>query len=286
MLSTGSVKYAVIPAAGLGTRFLPATKAMPKEMITLVDKPLIQYVVEEAAAAGVETIVLITHSAKSSLENHFDAQFELETQLIQKNKQALLEVARSTLPEGVNIVSVRQSQALGLGHAVACAQPVIRDNPFVVLLPDVICYHAEKNATQRLIEDFSVHQQSVIALQEVAQSEVNKYGIAALQGDEITNVVEKPSIEVAPSRLSVLGRYLFTATIFDELSQVQPGIGGEIQLTDAMHRLLAKEKMRASVFDGEVHDCGDKLGYIKATLTFAQRHTELGDRVRMWLAEY
>lgn len=280
---TSPVKYAVIPAAGLGTRFLPATKAMPKEMITLVDKPLIQYVVEEAAAAGIETIVLVTHSAKSSLENHFDAQFELETQLIQKNKQALLEVARSTLPAGVNIVSVRQSQALGLGHAVACAQPVIRDNPFVVLLPDVICHHPQHNATAQLVADFAQHQQSVIALQEVPASEVYKYGIAALDGEEITDLVEKPSVETAPSRLSVLGRYLFTAQIFAELTSVKPGVGGEIQLTDAMHSLLATETMRASVFDGEVHDCGDKLGYVKATIAFAQRHPELADAVSQFL---
>lgn len=272
-----SVKFAVVPAAGLGTRFLPATKAIPKELIPLVDKPLIQYVVEEAAEAGIETIVLVTHSAKSALENHFDQQYELEAELEARQKQALLEVARSTLPRGMRIVSVRQGKALGLGHAVACAQPVVQNNPFVVLLPDVLCYHPQTNATAQLVNDFNQHQQSVISLQEVPDSEVHKYGIAGVNAShEITTLVEKPTQADAPSRLAVLGRYLFTPSIFDELAKTARGVGGEIQLTDAMHSLLAREAMRATVFDGEVHDCGDKLGYLKATMVYARRHPQLG----------
>ncbi len=277
MSHTNPVKFAVIPAAGLGTRFLPATKAIPKELIPLVDKPLIQYVVEEAAAAGIETLVLITHSAKSALENHFDVQYELEAELEKRQKHALLAVARETLPKGMRVVAVRQGQALGLGHAVACAQPVVQDNPFVVLLPDVLCYHAQKNATAQLVEDFAQHRQSVISLQAVAESEVNKYGIAAVNAaNQITALVEKPSPEQAPSRLAVLGRYLFTPSIFASLAQTQQGVGGEIQLTDAMHQLLAQETMRAAIFDGEVHDCGDKLGYLNATVIYGKRHPVLG----------
>lgn len=273
-----SVSFAVIPAAGLGTRFLPATKAMPKEMLTLVDKPLIQYVVEEAYEAGIDTVVLVTHAAKPSLENHFDRQFELETELELKNKLTLLGLARNTLPQGMKLVSVRQGKALGLGHAVACAAPVVQDNPFAVLLPDVICYHTQRNATAQLVADFAQHQVSSISLQAVDASSVHKYGIAGLNHDgEVAQLIEKPSIEQAPSNLAVLGRYLFTPSIFAELAQTQRGVGGEIQLTDAMHALLNKEKMRGVVFDGEVHDCGDKLGYLAATLTFAQRHPELGE---------
>jgi len=281
-----SVKFAVIPAAGLGSRFLPASKAIPKELIPLVDKPLIQYVVEEAAAAGIETIVLVTHAAKSALENHFDVQYELETELAQRGKLALLEVARGTLPKGVKVVSVRQGQALGLGHAVACAAPIVQDNPFVVLLPDVICYHTQRNATAQLVADFMAHGQSVVALQQVAASEVHKYGIAGVnEQSQITQLIEKPSVEQAPSNLSVLGRYLFTPRIFTELSKTQRGVGGEIQLTDAMQQLLQHEVMRAQVFSGEVHDCGDKLGYLAATLTFAQRHPVLGDDFKQLLAQ-
>jgi UTP--glucose-1-phosphate uridylyltransferase len=273
-----SVKFAVIPAAGLGSRFLPATKAIPKELIPLVDKPLIQYVVEEAFEAGIETIVLITHAAKSALENHFDTQYELETELEQRNKLALLGIAKNTLPAGMKIVSVRQGKALGLGHAVACAAPVVQDNPFAVLLPDVICYHQQQNATAQLVADYAIHRSSVVALQEVPLSDVHKYGIAAVsEAHRITGLVEKPSPEDAPSRLSVLGRYLFTSHIFTELAQTQRGVGGEIQLTDAMQSLLAHETMRAAVFAGEVHDCGDKLGYLAAILTFAKRHPQLGE---------
>lgn len=280
-----SVPFAVIPAAGLGTRFLPATKAMPKEMLTLVDKPLIQYVVEEAYEAGIDTVVLVTHAAKSSLENHFDRQFELETELELKNKLTLLGLARNTLPQGMKLVSVRQGKALGLGHAVACAAPVVQDNPFAVLLPDVICYHAQRNATAQLIADFAQHQVSSIALQAVEPIVVHKYGIAGLNHDsEITQLIEKPSIEQAPSNLAVLGRYLFTPSIFAELAQTQRGVGGEIQLTDAMQALLNKETMRGVVFNGEVHDCGDKLGYLAATLIFAQRHPELGNAFKQLLS--
>ncbi len=272
-----SVKFAVIPAAGLGTRFLPATKAMPKEMITLVDKPLIQYVVEEAYEAGIDTLVLVTHSAKSSLENHFDRQFELEIDLELKNKLALLGIARNTLPAGMRMVSVRQGKALGLGHAVACAAPVVQDNPFAVLLPDVICYHAQQNATAQLVSDFGQHGVSSIALQVVDPAQVHKYGIAGVNElGQISQLVEKPNAEQAPSNLAVLGRYLFTPAIFAKLEQTQRGVGGEIQLTDAMHSLLQQQPMRGITFSGEVHDCGDKLGYLAATLTFAQRHPELG----------
>lgn len=273
-----SVKFAVVPAAGLGTRFLPATKAIPKELIPLVDKPLIQYVIEEAAEAGIETVVLVTHSAKSALENHFDTQYELENELERRGKSALLAVARNTLPKGMKLVSVRQGQALGLGHAVACAESIVQDNPFVVLLPDVLCYRSDGvNATAQLVADFEQYRTSVISLQSVPEADVHKYGIAGVNATgSIDVLVEKPARQDAPSQLAVLGRYLFTPSIFKELAQTQKGVGGEIQLTDAMHSLLLHETMRAAIFDGEVHDCGDKLGYLAATLTYAKRHPELG----------
>lgn len=281
-----SVKFAVIPAAGLGSRFLPATKAIPKELIPLVDKPLIQYVVEEAYEAGIETVVLVTHAAKSALENHFDVQYELETELEQRNKLALLGIARNTLPAGMNIVSVRQGKALGLGHAVACAAPVVQNNPFAVLLPDVICYQPAQNATAQLVADYAQHQTSVIALQSVPPSEVHKYGIAGVdEAGKITQLIEKPAVDKAPSNLAVLGRYLFTPRILQALAQTQRGVGGEIQLTDAMQALLQHETMRAATFTGEVHDCGDKLGFLAATLTFAQRHPELGDAFKAQLKQ-
>lgn len=272
-----SVKFAVIPAAGLGTRFLPATKAIPKELIPLVDKPLIQYVVEEAAEAGIDTLVLVTHAAKGALENHFDQQYELETELEKRGKLGLLGIARSTLPAGMKVIAVRQGQALGLGHAVACAAPVVQDNAFAVLLPDVICHHPQQNATAQLVADHQQYGHSAVSLLPVPESEVHKYGIAAVNDQQrITALVEKPTPQQAPSNLSVLGRYLFTPTLFRELAHTQRGVGGEIQLTDAMQAMLAHEPMRAVIFEGEVHDCGDKLGYLNATLTFAARHPELG----------
>lgn len=282
-----SVNFAVIPAAGLGTRFLPATKAIPKELIPLVDKPLIQYVVEEAAEAGIDTLVLVTHAAKGALENHFDQQYELETELEKRGKLGLLGIARSTLPAGMKIVAVRQGQALGLGHAVACAAPVVQDNAFAVLLPDVICHHPQQNATAQLVADHQQHGHSAVSLLPVPESEVHKYGIAAVNDQQrITALVEKPAPQQAPSNLSVLGRYLFNPTLFRELAHTQRGVGGEIQLTDAMQALLAHEPMRAVTFDGEVHDCGDKLGYLNATLTFAARHPELGAAFRQLIRQH
>jgi UTP--glucose-1-phosphate uridylyltransferase len=279
------LRKVVIPVAGLGSRFLPATKAIPKELLPVVDKPLIQYIVEEAAEAGITDVVLVTHSAKSAIENHFDTHYELEQELIRRGKEDLLEIKRTITPPNVRIISVRQPEALGLGHAVLCAEPVLRDEPFAVILPDVLIYHRQKGCMAQMVEQFNQRQSSLIALEEVDESEVRKYGIAAVEGEElrITALVEKPEPADAPSNLAVVGRYIFTPRIIELLHNTQPGAGGEIQLTDAMAELLEEESMFGYMFAGKSYDCGDKLGYLQANVDYGLRNEILGDEFKKWL---
>lgn len=276
-------KY-VLPVAGLGTRFLPATKAIPKEMLTVVDKPLIQYAVEEAVEAGAKQIILVTHASKRALEDHFDLNLQLEQQLEEKGKFALLEKVQSILPDGVEVISVRQPLALGLGHAVRCAQSVVGDEPFGVILPDVLIHHTT-GCMKQLADAFAEHRGSMIGVETVAREEVDKYGIVSLQPNEsgdvqrMSGVVEKPSPEAAPSTLSVVGRYILTPRVMALLRQTDAGAGGEIQLTDAIAALIDEEPVYACRFEGESYDCGYKLGFIRANLEYALRDTEIGDEV-------
>ncbi|MEA3406149.1 MAG: UTP--glucose-1-phosphate uridylyltransferase GalU [Pseudomonadota bacterium] len=278
---------AILPVAGLGTRFLPATKAIPKEMLTVVDKPLIQYIVHEAAEAGITDIILVTHSSKGAIENHFDKHYELENELMVRGKQDRMVPLNEITPEGVRLVSVRQPEALGLGHAILCAAPIIaEDEPFAVLLPDVLMHHPEKGCLAQMAETYKKVHTSVVALEEVPEDQVEKYGIADVKGPDlrITELVEKPAIEEAPSNLSVVGRYIFTPRVMELLKHTQPGAGGEIQLTDAMDELLKEEVMFGFEFkDGKSYDCGDKLGYLQANVEYALRDAKLGEGFKEYL---
>ena len=288
------VTKAVIPVAGLGTRMLPATKAIPKEMLPLVDKPLIQYVVNECAAAGITEIVLVTHSSKNAIENHFDTSFELESTLETRVKRQLLEEVRAITPEGVTITSVRQGQAKGLGHAVLCARPLIGDEPFAVVLPDVLVDEYESNLKEenlammiKLYESSSVSQ---IMVEAVPQELVSNYGVVDLQGAEITPngnkpmevIVEKPKQEEAPSNLAVVGRYVLSEKIWELLKLTPPGAGDEIQLTDAIASLIELEQVDAFYMTGKSHDCGSKLGYMQAFVEYGLRHVTEGDKFSEW----
>ncbi|KNC67319.1 UTP--glucose-1-phosphate uridylyltransferase GalU [Pseudoalteromonas ardens] len=279
---------AVIPVAGLGTRMLPMTKAIPKEMLPVVDKPLIQYIVKECAAAGISEIVLVTHSSKNAIENHFDTSFELEATLEMRVKRTLLEEVRSICPEGVTIMHVRQGEAKGLGHAVLCAKPIVGDDDFVVVLPDVILdeYTADqsKENLAAMVQRFSDTKLSQIMLEPVPREEANKYGIADIQGVElkpgesapISHMVEKPPVDKAPSNLAVVGRYVLSRNIWPLLERTPLGAGGEIQLTDAIDMLMESETVEAFHMSGRAHDCGDKLGYLKAIVQYAMRDEKLG----------
>jgi UTP--glucose-1-phosphate uridylyltransferase len=287
---SGKVRKAVFPVAGLGTRFLPATKASPKEMLPVVDKPLIQYAVEEAAAAGITDMVFITGRSKRAIEDHFDKAYELEAELEAKNKTALLDVVRSVAPSSINCIYIRQPEALGLGHAVLCAEPVVGDEPFAILLADDLMDAGEngKAVMRQMVELFDNHHASVIAVEEVPRDETNKYGIVSAspwgeRTERITAIVEKPKPEVAPSNLAVVGRYLLTPRIFELIRSQRPGAGGEIQLTDAIAKLLGEEPVLAYRFDGTRFDCGSKLGYLQASVTLAKRHPEVGAEFSDWL---
>ncbi|WP_321276090.1 UTP--glucose-1-phosphate uridylyltransferase GalU [Thiomicrorhabdus indica] len=285
------MKKVVIPVAGLGTRFLPATKAIPKEMITLVDKPLIQYVVAEAIRAGFTDIILVTHSSKGAIENHFDHNYELNKTLVEKNKLALLDIIDNILPGDANIISVRQPIALGLGHAVLCAAPIIGDDDFAVMLPDVIL-NEESCDLAKMVQAFQLNRKSQIMVEPVPQEETYKYGIVDIQGRELApaestemvNMVEKPSIDKAPSNLSVTGRYILDNDILGILRTTPKGAGGEIQLTDAIDTLMKAQGAEAYRLEGKSYDCGDKLGYLQATYEFACQHPELGPSFTEWLA--
>ena len=286
---------AIIPVAGLGTRMLPATKAIPKEMLTLVDKPLIQYVVNECIAAGIKEIVLVTHSSKNAIENHFDTSFELETMLEKRVKRQLLEEVRAIVPKDVTIMHVRQGNAKGLGHAVLCGRPLVGDEPFAVILPDVLL--AEFSANQKkenlaaMLKRFNQTKASQIMVSPVAPEAVSSYGIADCGGIEIppgesakiNSIVEKPSVEEAPSNLAVVGRYVFSAAIWDLLERTPIGVGDEIQLTDAIDMLIEKETVEAFHMTGISYDCGDKIGYMKAFVEYGLHHNKLGDEFKSYL---
>lgn len=270
------VRKVVFPVNGLGTRFLPATKAMPKEMLPIVDKPLIQYAVEEAARAGITEMIFVTGRNKRAIEDHFDAHPELERELEEKGKDELLEIVRSVLPHNIHCIYLRQPKALGLGHAVLCAQPVVGDDPFAVILADDLI-DAPKGCIGQLIEArASVGGGSVVAVQDVAPEETKKYGIVSVDDGSLTTprvrgIVEKPDPAVAPSRMAVIGRYVFEADIFDHLARLQPGVGGEIQLTDGIAASLENVPTYAHRFEGTRFDCGSKQGFIDATVHFARK---------------
>ena len=290
------VTKAVIPVAGLGTRMLPATKAIPKEMLPVVDKPLIQYVVNECVAAGIKEIVLVTHASKNSIENHFDTSYELESTLEKRVKRQLLEEVQSIVPKGVTIMQVRQGVANGLGHAIMCAHPVVGDAPFAVVLPDVIMDDAASNLKKdnlaEMVSKFNTSRVSQVLVEQVPEEDVSKFGVVDLDGVKIDQgesakihgMVEKPDVEDAPSKLAVVGRYVLSERIWELLEFTPPGAGGEIQLTDAISSLMNIEQVDAYYMKGKSHDCGSKLGYMKANVEFALRHPELGEEFKEFLA--
>ncbi|KAA8731837.1 UTP--glucose-1-phosphate uridylyltransferase GalU [Acinetobacter qingfengensis] len=285
-----NVKKAILPVAGFGTRLLPASKSIPKEMITVVDRPAIDYVVQEAVAAGIDTIILVTHPAKHSIENYFDRNKELEALLEQKKKDKILDEVRRIIPDHVSVIAVRQPEPLGLGHAVLCAEKIINNEPFAVLLPDVLVDSTDKNNLQQMIEQFDASQASQIMVEDVEPSRVDQYGIVALEqnaGQPTNNIValvEKPAVDQAPSTLAVVGRYIFTPEIFTYLHQTQADKSGEIQLTDAMAKLLEIQKIQAFTLKGYTYDCGSKIGYLKAVVHYALKRSDLNQQFSEFLA--
>ena len=291
------VRKAVIPVAGLGTRMLPATKAIPKEMLPVVDKPLIQYVVKEAIAAGIKEIILVTHSSKNSIENHFDKSFELEATLEKRVKRQLLAEVQNICPKDVTIMHIRQGEAKGLGHAILCAHPLVGDNPFVVLLPDVLIDEVASNPLKdnlaEMVKRFVDTSVSQIMVEPVPQEKVSEYGIANINGERLaageslpmTEIVEKPAVKDAPSNLAVVGRYVLSANIWPLLEKTPLGAGDEIQLTDAIAMLMEKEQVNAYFMKGKSHDCGSKLGYMKANIEYGLRHKGIGADFQAYLKE-
>ena len=282
------VLKAVLPVAGLGTRMLPATKAIPKEMLPLVDKPLIQYVVNEAVQAGIKEIILVTHASKNSIENHFDTSFELEATLEARVKRSLLEEVRSIVPKDVTVISVRQSAPLGLGHAVLAAKPIVGNNPFAVMLPDVIIDKYKSNPKtdnlSQMIDRFDKTGHNQVMVEPVPKEQVQQYGVVDLAGIKINagenaiikNMVEKPNTDEAPSNLAITGRYVVSPAIWDLLEYTPPGAGGEIQLTDALLQLRHLETLEAYHLKGQSHDCGSKLGYMLANVEYAMQSSHMG----------
>ena len=283
------VRKAVFPAAGLGTRFLPATKAQPKEMLPIVDKPIIQYGVEEAMAAGCDQIIIITGRGKQSIEDHFDVSYELEKMLEERNKTDLLKIVRE-ISDLIHVFYVRQKEALGLGHAVLMAKELVNDEPFATLLADDVI-DAKVPCLKQMIDVFNEKQASVLAIQKVEGKAISAYGVIKakpVEGSggklfEVLDLVEKPKFEDAPSDLAVIGRYVLTPTVFETLTSIQAGAGGELQLTDGLRALLKKEKIYGFTFDGKRHDAGDKLGFLKATVEFALKRPDLGEPFKKYL---
>lgn len=279
------VRKAVFPVAGLGTRFLPVTKANPKEMLPIVDKPLIQYAAEEAVAAGITQLIFVTSSSKSAIENHFDSNFELEAKLAESGKNEWLDVVRNILPSGVSCVYIRQQNPLGLGHAVLCAKDVIGDEPFAVILADDLINGGERTCLEQMIDIHAQVNGSVLAIQPVDKSETIKYGIVGLDntdlqlGDiaKISSIIEKPKAKDAPSNFASIGRYILTPRIFHFLENASAGVIGEIQLTEGIDKLIAEQDIHGYVFHGKRYDCGSKLGYLKATVDYGMNHAEVGD---------
>lgn len=281
------IRKAVFPVAGLGSRFLPATKASPKEMLPIVDKPLIQYAVEEVVAAGITDLIFVTGRSKRAIEDHFDKSYELEEQLKLKNNKKMLELLQNLLPKNVNCIYIRQAEALGLGHAVLCARPVLEDEPFAVILADDLL-DGKPPVMRQMVDTYDYYRCSVLGVQDVPRDETKSYGIVASRPvaervDQISAIVEKPNPENAPSTLAVVGRYILTPRIFHHLEKVKAGAGGEIQLTDGIASLLAEEQVLAYRYDGVRYDCGSKLGYLEATVAFGLRHPEVGEDFRAYL---
>jgi UTP--glucose-1-phosphate uridylyltransferase len=287
-----TITKAVFPVAGLGSRFLPATKASPKEMLPVVDKPLIQYAVEEAAAAGITEMIFITGRNKRAIEDHFDKAYELETELALRNKSALLETVQSAVPVGINCIYIRQTEALGLGHAVLCAAPVIGNEPFAVLLADDLI-DAQVPAMKQMVDVASRENATTIGVMEVPAADTASYGIVEADPDpadprlsRITRLVEKPKPGTTSSTRAVIGRYVLSPRIFHHLRSMPAGAGGEIQLTDGLSHLLAEERVVAYAFDGRRYDCGSKLGYLEATVELAEKHPEVGAAFRRFLESH
>ena len=290
-----AVSKVIIPVAGLGTRMLPATKAIPKEMLPLVDKPLIQYIVNECAAAGLTEIILVTHSSKNSIENHFDTSFELESILEKRVKRQLLDEVQAICPRGVTIMHVRQGAAKGLGHAVLCAKSLVGDAPFAVILPDVLMddasYDTKTENMAEMIANFNETGASQVMVEKVPRDKVDQYGVADIGGVDleprqqapIKALVEKPPVDDAPSDLAVVGRYVFSKSLWPLLERTPAGAGNEIQLTDAIAMLLEQEQVHAYYMRGLSHDCGNKMGYLQTFVTYAKRHPELGEEFSAWL---
>lgn len=284
------IKKAVFPVAGMGTRFLPATKANPKEMLPVVDKPLIQYAAEEAVAAGIDTLIFVTGRNKRSIEDHFDTAYELERELEAKGKEKMLAVLKNILPPHVNCVFIRQSEALGLGHAVLCAKPVVNNEPFAVILADDLINFSEQPCLSQMVDVFNYQHCSVLGTEPVPKEDVSSYGIVA--GSEVkpglmevSGIVEKPPVHEAPSNVAVVGRYILTPRIFHLLENTQRGAGNEIQLTDAIAELLSEQRVLSFNFEGRRFDCGSKLGYLKAQVEFALEHEEVGAEFADYLDE-
>jgi UTP--glucose-1-phosphate uridylyltransferase len=287
---TRKVRKAVFPVAGLGTRFLPATKANPKEMLPVVDKPLIQYAAEEAVEAGIEELIFVTGRAKRSIPDHFDKAYELEAELEKGNKGKMLDIVRNILPPHVSCIYIRQAEPLGLGHAVLCARPAIGDEPFAIILADDLIDGRPKGCLAQMVDVFSHYNTGVIAVQPVPHEDTDKYGIVEVKAiDErvgkIQSIVEKPKPDVAPSNLAVVGRYILPASIMGILERTQRGAGGEIQLTDGIATLLNQQQVLAYEFEGTRYDCGSKLGYLEATIDYALQHPELKDQFRALLKQ-
>ena len=277
---TRVIRKAVFPVAGLGTRFLPATKANPKEMLPIVDKPLIQYAAEEAVAAGIEELIFVTGRNKRSIEDHFDKAYELEAELEKNKKSHMIEIVRNILPKGVSCIYIRQAEPLGLGHAVLCAKPAIGNEPFAILLADDLIDGGEQGCLKQMVDVFSHYNTGVIAVQPVPPEDTDKYGIVEVKPiDErvakIQSIVEKPKPDVAPSNLGVVGRYILPGDIMGILEKTARGAGGEIQLTDGIAALLDRQQVLAYEFKGRRYDCGSKLGYLEATIDYALKHKEL-----------
>ena len=281
------ITKAVFPVAGMGSRFLPATKVSPKEMMPIVDKPLIQYAVEEAVAAGITDMVFITGRNKRAIEDHFDKAYELEAELEMRGKHELLRLVREVTPANINCIYIRQVEPLGLGHAVLCARPVVQDEPFAVLLADDLI-DGEPPVIKQMVNVFNQYQCSILGVQDVPREQTRQYGIVSSKSltgniEEVNGIVEKPEPENAPTTLGVVGRYILTPRIFDHLEKVQAGAGGEIQLTDGIAALMQEEKMLAYRFHGTRYDCGSKLGYLKAMVALGLKHPEVSEDFAAYL---
>ncbi len=287
---TKTIRKAVFPVGGMGTRFLPATKASPKEMLPVVDKPLIQYAVEEAVAAGIEDLIFITGRQKRAIEDHFDMAYELEAELDARGKTETLALVRDIVPPHVTCIFIRQDMPRGLGHAVLCAEPVVGDEPFAILLADDLIYDAGRGCLAQMVDAFNTSNCSILAVEKIRPEDSRSYGVVDVADSNaklggVKGIVEKPKPEEAPSDLGVVGRYILTSSIFNQLMQTGRGAGNEIQLTDGIARMLTREPVMAYRFSGKRYDCGSKLGYLEATLDYALRHPELGSGFAQILRE-